>query len=93
MSAPKHGALPPLPIPARSLTPPERKASGSFALEDSTPSRTLATQGLGALVSVFEELSPMQRERLTELGYLFARLSPEQVEELVDLAIEMNGLG
>ncbi len=88
MSERKLGELPPLPVPPRKA----RRSSGTFTLESDTPTRTRETAGLGALVSVFEELTPAQRDRLTELGHLMARLSDEQIEELVDLAIEMNGL-
>jgi hypothetical protein len=89
----RKGALPPLPVPPRSLTPPERKASGTFTLEEDTPARNPTAAHFAALASVFDELTPMQRDSFVELGFLFKGLRSADMKRLLDLAIEMNGLG
>lgn len=94
MAAPKQGALPPPPIPGRELPPPPRRpSSGTFTLDSDTPSRTVETAQLAALVSLLEFLPPKKRDRLIAIGYLMRDLSEEQIERLLDLAIAMNGLG
>lgn len=90
---PNHGKLPPLPGPRRDLAPPARRESGTFTLDSPTPTRTVDTAQLGALVSVLEYLSPKKRDRLIATGDLMRDLSDEQAERLLDLAIEMNGIG
>ncbi len=91
----KRGALPPLPeLPRRNLTPPARKAiSGTFTLESDTPTKNVTATEYRALVSVFEVLSPDRRNDLTEIGHLIRRLTIDQRKRLLDLALELNGLG
>lgn len=95
MAAAKH-ELPPPPIPpARGLWEPTRKASGTFTVDTDaeTPTRNPTAQDWRRLAEVFELLSPDRRAEWAELGHLLRRLNPEQRKRLLDLAIEMNGLG
>jgi hypothetical protein len=67
----KKEPLPPLPVaPRRSLTPPAQRAlSGVHVLDAKTPPRAKATAQLGAVVSVFEELSEQEREDYALIGH------------------------
>ena len=88
--------LPPLPeLPRRSLTPPERRAPGTYDVdcEASTPARNPTASEFAALASVFDELTSEQRGTFVELGFLFKALTLADRQYLLDLAIEMNGLG
>jgi hypothetical protein len=78
--------LPPLAAPPRrEVTPGERRrASGTFSLESDTPTRTRDTAQLGALVSVFERLTPKQRDQLAAIGERMAGMTDEQAERLLD---------
>ncbi len=87
--------LPPVPeLPRRSLTPPARRSiSSAHVLEADTPARNTTAAQFAALASVFDELTPEQRGTFTDLGFLFKALTPADRQHLLDLAIEMNGLG
>lgn len=76
------------------MPPPRahRTASGTFTLESDTPTRTVDTAQLGAMVSLLEVLTPKQRDRLAAIGDLMRDLSDEQLERLLDFAVELNGL-
>lgn len=84
----KPGELPPLPVPPRSLTPPERR---SFTLEADTPARNPTAAHFASLASVFDELTPAQRNDFVELGFVFRSISDEQRRELLDRALVMGG--
>lgn len=94
---PKHGQLPPLPAlpPRRSLTPPERRQSGTFDVDTdaATPRKPVELATYQSLLSVFDELAPEQRVDFVELGFLFKGLSSEDRKRLLDVAIAANGLG
>jgi hypothetical protein len=86
--------LPPLPVPQkRVLTPPPRQ-SGTFDVDTdaATPRRPVELAAYQSLLSVFDQLSPEQRAAFTEFGFLFRGLGAEQLRELLDRAVEMNGL-
>lgn len=70
--------LPPLPIPPkRSLSPPAQKIrSGSFRLEDPTPTKNVDVAEYSSLLSVFDPMSHGERFELIELCRLFAELTP-----------------
>lgn len=88
--------LPPLPvIPKRpALSAPARRSiSGTHVLDADTPARNPTASQFAALASVFDELTPEQRNEFVEFGFLFKRLTKRQLEELLDRALEMNGLG
>lgn len=97
MSEAKHQRPLPLPRdapPKRILTPADlKRISGTFTLESPTPARNPTAAQFAALASVFDALTPEQRGAFVELGFLFKALTPADRQCLLDLAIEMNGLG
>lgn len=88
--------LPPPGIAPRRLTPPEkRQASGDvFPVEPDakTPRKPVELATYQALLSAFDDLTAEQRTFLVEFAFLVKGTTPEDRTQLLDLAIEMNGL-
>lgn len=92
MNETKRGQLPPAPIfPKRSLTPPTRRSiSGTFLLDGDTPTRTVDSMQLGALVSIFEELTPKERDELILIGDVLRLLPEDFKQKLFELASALH---
>lgn len=68
----------PLPIPpTRSLTPPARRASGTWDLDADTPPHNPTVAEFGGLASVFDLLTHEERLEFTELGHYWHDLPAE----------------
>lgn len=90
---PKPLLPPPPKLPKRVLTPPAmRSAAVRLELDAKTPVKTATAAEWSNLARVFDGLSSRKRDRLSAIGDLMLDLTDEQVERLLDLAIEMNGL-
>lgn len=66
--------------------------SGTFSLESPTPTRNVTASHFAALASVFDELTPEQRNDMVELCFLLRDLTPHNRKRLLELALQMNGL-
>jgi hypothetical protein len=93
---PERGPLPPIPEPPRrNLTPPGRRQSGTFDVDSDapTPRKPVDLAVYQSLLSVFDEMTPAQRVAFADFAHLYKALDDEGRKRLLDLAIEMNGLG